>query len=175
MGALKDFLADIQKTISSPKNTNNPKNTPLGEGKGNNRVFSIFRLKNGNLKMPPWPHWPGPHCDGRPFCEWLPGINRTLPEDVKDLQGYGIPSTALPISVQGIASCGWRVVIDAGGKMGLTSGPMGAVLQSVCRRELEANADTIKNRQKRRQAETATAHLPKGMQAAPGVSPALFP
>lgn len=145
MGALKDFLADIQKTISSPKNTNNPKNSPMGEGGGNNRVFSIFRLKNGNLKMPPWPHWPGPHHGGNPYCEWLPGINRTLPEDITDLQGYGIPSTALPISVQGIASCGWRVVMDADGGLDIVRGPLGAVLQSVCRRELAVNAAVIKD------------------------------
>ena len=111
----------------------------------------------GGLSHPSWdkdrgerlaslPPWPGPHCDGRPYCEWLPGIEQSLPGkvQVRDLQGYGIPSTGVPISVQAIASCGWRVVVDAGGKLDLASGPTGAILQSVCRRELEANADTIK-------------------------------
>lgn len=94
------------------------------------------------------PVWPGVHMGGNPCCEWLPTIERECLGGAKfnDWRGYGIPSTGVPLSLQGVASCGWRVFVAQDGALQLRAGVgrTGGQLRDVCERWLAENTDTIK-------------------------------
>lgn len=98
--------------------------------------------------LPCLPAWPGSHSKGNPYCEWLPTIERECLGGARfdDWQGYGFPSTGVPLSLQSVASCGWRVSVAPDGGLQLQAGVGRAygTHRELCERWLTDNTDTIR-------------------------------
>lgn len=94
------------------------------------------------------PTWPGVHVGGNPCCEWLPTIERECLGGARfiDWEGYGFPSTGVPLSLQGVASCGWTVVPAHDGSLQLIAGRgrKHGKLRAVCENWLAQNGETIR-------------------------------